>query len=61
MTINYKGDIILCCNDYFGKYKFGNVANEKLIDIWNKKGYKKIRQNNMDGKFSLDICKNCKE
>lgn len=61
MTINYKGDIILCCNDYFGKYKFGNVAKEKLIDIWNKKGYRKIRQNNMNGKFSLDICKNCKE
>ena len=35
MVINWKGDVILCCQDFKGKTNFGNVRDTKLIDIWN--------------------------
>ncbi len=57
--ITYNGDVVLCCNDYFGKYVFGNIKNENLIDIWNKSNYKKIRKDLRNGIVKLPICKNC--
>lgn len=59
MTINYKGDFLLCCDDYFGSIKFGNIKKDKLIDTWNKERYKKIRENLINGKVELSICKKC--
>lgn len=59
VIIDYKGRVIFCCDDYLSKYAFGNVSSEKLIDIWNKEEYRKIRRNLLKGIFDLDICKNC--
>jgi radical SAM protein with 4Fe4S-binding SPASM domain len=53
------GDFILCCNDYFGKYSFGNIIKERIIDIWNKPAYRIIRKDLSKGIFNLDICKKC--
>lgn len=35
LNINYKGDGLLCCNDYYGEMPFGNVAKNTLTQIWN--------------------------
>jgi radical SAM protein with 4Fe4S-binding SPASM domain len=35
MNVNWRGDVILCCNDYYGDITFGNVMKEKLADMWN--------------------------
>jgi radical SAM protein with 4Fe4S-binding SPASM domain len=59
VNIDYKGDVILCCNDYHSKVTFGNVKKEKLIDIWNKSCHKKIRKDLRRGFFNLEICKKC--
>jgi GTP 3',8-cyclase len=59
LVINYKGDVLLCCNDYFGKVVFGNIENESLLTIWNKEGFKKIRKEVKKKIFKLDICKTC--
>lgn len=61
LTIDYEGNVILCCNDYHSSIKFGNLKKEKLIDIWNKPLYKKIRQELEKGIYSLPICKKCVE
>jgi radical SAM protein with 4Fe4S-binding SPASM domain len=58
LVIDYNGNVILCCNDYLSSVKLGNINNEKIIDIWNKKFYKKIRYELRKGIFTLDICKN---
>lgn len=58
--IHWNGDVIFCCNDYFVAVKFGNVKNEKLIDIWKKPYYKQIRKEIRKGCFTLNICKKCK-
>ncbi len=59
LVINYKGDVILCCNDFFGKYSFGNARKEDILTIWNKPSFKKIRKECGKGTFNLEICKKC--
>lgn len=59
LTIDYAGNILLCCNDYLGSVKFGNVGKETISDIWNKPDYKKIRKELKRGIFRFDICKRC--
>lgn len=59
MTINYKGDIVLCCNDYYGKYIFGNIKKENLMDIWNKPEFVEVRKKILKGDFNYPICKGC--
>ena len=59
LVINYRGDIVLCCNDFYSTKTFGNLKEESLIDIWNKKEYKLIRNELKEGILILDICKGC--
>lgn len=59
VVIDFKGKVILCCNDYFSKYVFGDLNKEKLMEIWNKDNFKKIRKELRQGIFKLDICKKC--
>jgi len=59
LVIDFKGNVILCCNDYFSKYKFGNVKKEKIVNIWRKNKYKRIRNDIKKGKFNLKICQKC--
>jgi MoaA/NifB/PqqE/SkfB family radical SAM enzyme len=35
LNINYKGDGLLCCNDYGGEVTFGNANERSLVEIWN--------------------------
>ena len=60
ITIDHNGNIILCCRDYFSTIKFGNIRDEKLLDIWKKPRYKKIREELRKGMLKLEICKKCK-
>lgn len=61
VTINHEGDVILCCNDYFGTVSFGNISSEHLGDIWNKPHYRRLRTQLKKGRFELEICKRCAE
>jgi len=58
--IDYTGNVILCCNDYFSNIKFGNLTKESILDIWNKKEFKEIRRQLSKGIMRLDMCKKCK-
>lgn len=59
LTINYKGDVLLCCNDYLGKVSFGNIATEPLLAIWNNADFRRIRREIKKGIIKLDICEKC--
>ncbi|MFH1510788.1 MAG: SPASM domain-containing protein [Candidatus Woesearchaeota archaeon] len=59
LVIDYMGDVVLCCNDYFRGHVFGNVKNENLINIWRNTGFQRIREELKNGIFSRDICKRC--
>ncbi|HTZ11945.1 MAG TPA: SPASM domain-containing protein [Candidatus Margulisiibacteriota bacterium] len=57
--INYKGDMLFCCEDYLNTVKLGNVKHESLFDIWNKPYNRKLRKEIRRGDFTLPICKKC--
>jgi len=57
--VNYEGEAVLCCEDYFNTVKLGNVGNEKMLDIWNKASYRQIRNELKKGIFKYNICKKC--
>ena len=59
LLINYKGDVFLCCNDYFCKYTFGNVNKSRIINIWHSPRYVKARQNLNKGIYNYPLCKEC--
>lgn len=59
IIIRADGKVPLCCNDYYKEVTFGNVNKERLIDIWNRPFYGKIRNEIKRGIFNLEICKRC--
>lgn len=59
ITIDYLGNCVLCCNDYLSRHVFGNLKNESIIDIWNKKEYKTVRSKIECGIWPYEICRVC--
>lgn len=59
LVIDVDGNILLCCNDFFGRYKMGNIKEKSLIEIWNDARYRRLRKEISEGKFTLEICKKC--
>lgn len=59
ITIDYEGNMLLCCQDYTSRYIFGNLKNEKILDVWNKRQYKFLRDKIKCGIWPLDICRIC--
>lgn len=59
VVIDYKGDVVLCCNDYLGSVIFGNVEDKSLVEIWKSEKYKLIRNQLRKRIYQLDLCKKC--
>ena len=60
LAINYKGDILLCCNDYYGKYPIGNCKKDSLLNIWRSKKFNQIRKIlKHRQRDKLSLCKDC--
>jgi radical SAM protein with 4Fe4S-binding SPASM domain len=60
LTIDYKGNIVLCNNDFFSKQVFGNLNEKKIMEIWNTKKFKKIRKNLSKRVPNNGICRYCR-
>ncbi len=60
ITIDYEGNVILCCNDYNKKNILGNIKFEPINQIWESDKFIKIRKSIEQNKPILDICKKCK-
>lgn len=58
--ISYKGEVVVCCYDYFNTIKVGNVNNERIIDIWKKPNYIKLRTDIKKGIYKHNLCKKCR-
>jgi len=59
--IDYEGNVLFCCHDYFSTASLGNVKNERLLDVWRKPYYRQLRKDLRRGVFNLDLCKKCGE
>jgi len=60
MTVDYKGNVILCHNDFFSKHVYGNLTDNNLIEIWNNKNFKEIRKNLAKRVPNNGLCKYCR-
>ncbi len=65
LNINYKGEAILCCNDYHADVVIGNVAETSLHDIWFHSPvmntYRKalLRKDGSNIRSKLKLCSTC--
>lgn len=59
LVIDYSGNVLLCCNDYFGQIKLGNIKNQSLLKIWRSREYKKLRKQLKNKKYIYSICRKC--
>jgi len=60
LVINWKGEVVLCCMDYYAKYIFGNVQDSRIIDIWRNEKMSDYRKKLIKGiRESIEICKFC--
>jgi radical SAM protein with 4Fe4S-binding SPASM domain len=56
-VVDAYGGVHLCCNDFEGRAVFGNVHNEGVMEIWNKKEFRNARKKALKARHHL--CRNC--
>ena len=59
MAIDWNGDVLLCVQDWNKRRKFGNLSNNKLIDVWRSISMDKTRCKLIDGDRTASPCKGC--
>lgn len=60
LLVNWKGDVILCCNDFYGDFVIGNVNDADLMDIWHSPKFNHYREMLRRGERSkISLCKYC--
>ena len=62
LLVNWDGTVIMCCEDYDGKYPLGNLTKQSLMDVFNGPIITKLRKNQLKGNFDTPpVCKGCLE
>lgn len=59
LTVDWKGNILFCCNDYYGSYQHGNIMERNILSIWKDPEFAKLRGEVRKGFYTLALCKNC--
>ncbi len=59
LTLDYNGNVLLCCNDYYRKHSFGNITRDKISRIWQSEAFFKLRKELRNGIANLGICRKC--
>lgn len=59
IVLDYKGNVILCCNDYYTQHIFGNINDTHILEIWNNKQFSDVRRDLRNGRFEYELCIKC--
>lgn len=59
MSIRWNGDVAICCNDWPGYYRCGNVVKDGLEQVWNGEAFKAARQMLYRGRREFAPCQGC--
>jgi len=59
LNINWKGDAILCCNDYFGEITSGNISSVSLTDLWDNRIFNFYRRRLLLKDRRMKLCDLC--
>lgn len=60
LTVLSSGDVVLCCLDYDGSVKLGNLSRQGIEEIWHSKNFQDIKQLHLNRQGEMvELCKNC--
>lgn len=59
MNIDWQGNVLLCCQDYHGTVKFGNVKDRSVVDLWNSDALNVYRVKLLAKDRRIPICDQC--
>jgi len=59
IMVDAHGDIIMCCQDYESRVKFGNALKKPIKEIWESPKFNKLRELHKKEIFSSDVCNTC--
>ena len=60
LVISYKGDVLLCCNDFMYNTNFGNVMDHNILNCWNSDNFNVIRNELLQSQRT-GLCENCND
>ena len=61
MIIDWKGDMLMCCEDIAGVWNLGNVADQSVNELWNSEKHQKILATLAEagGRNAYSFCRSC--
>ncbi len=60
VTINHKGDVRFCVEDWFNRGLVGNVMEQSIQEIWKSPIYQRFRELHATGRWGeMKMCKPC--
>lgn len=60
LVINWRGEVLLCCHDFYGRFKMGQVGEQSLKEIWQSPEFRRCRELLARGQRSaLSLCRHC--
>ena len=59
LTVDWQGNVLFCCNDYYGRYQHGNIMGRDILAIWKEPEFSKLRAEVRKGIYRLDLCRKC--
>jgi len=60
LSVNFNGEVSICCVDWAMQTIVGDVTKESLKDIWNGERLKEFRLTHLrGGRYSIPPCANC--
>ena len=59
MSIRWDGNVAVCCNDWAGIYKCGNINDTSMEEVWHEKPFQAARVKLYHGQRDFGPCNGC--
>lgn len=59
MTVDWNGDVLLCPQDWHKKVKFGNLAQQSIMEVWTGRQMSARRLRLLEGRREASPCNGC--
>jgi radical SAM protein with 4Fe4S-binding SPASM domain len=60
LMICWDGEVRMCCGDWYGEVKLGNIKEKSIYEIWHGEKLGKIREIHSKGRFNkIPVCSRC--
>lgn len=59
MSVRWDGSVALCCNDWRGDYKCGNINETSMVEVWQSPAFDAARRKLYRGERDFGPCAGC--